>query len=187
MVSCDLNPRRCRADPGCDGGCGIRVPAVGQINRSIIVVDTFTQWLPERVRNVTDAFWDIAYAAAALVLSWRLSVATFDAIRSHTVSTVIGLPIGWLMLVGAVMLLLLALTAVLTAGRLLRGSNDLVRCRSRRLRRDVPDAYHGANAGRARPVDFTGRRVGALVRSSRSFKSASTDSHSSLVNSAWTM
>jgi TRAP-type C4-dicarboxylate transport system permease small subunit len=95
----------------------------GQINRSIIVVDTFTQWLPERVRNVTDAFWDIVYAAAALVLSWRLSVAAFDAIRSHTVSTVIGLPIGWFMLVGAVMLLLLALTALLTAGRLLRGSN----------------------------------------------------------------
>jgi TRAP-type C4-dicarboxylate transport system permease small subunit len=95
----------------------------GQINRSTIVVDTFTQRLPERIRNGIDAFWDIAYAAAALILSWRLSVAAVDAIRSHTVSTVIGLPIGWFMLMGVLMLFLLALTAVLTAGRLLRGSS----------------------------------------------------------------
>jgi TRAP-type C4-dicarboxylate transport system permease small subunit len=95
----------------------------GQINRSTIVVDTFTQRLPERVRNSIDAFWDLIYASAALILSWRLSVAAFDAIRSHTVSSVIGLPIGWFMLAGAAMLFLLALTAVLTATRLMRGSN----------------------------------------------------------------
>ena len=95
----------------------------GQLNRSNIVVDTFTQRLPERVRTAIDAFWDIIYAAAAVILSWRLSVAAFDAIRSHTVSTVIGLPIGWFMLAGVAMLFLLALVSVLTAGRLLRGSN----------------------------------------------------------------
>jgi TRAP-type C4-dicarboxylate transport system permease small subunit len=95
----------------------------GQLNRSNIVVDTFTQRLPERVRKAIDAFWDIVYAVAAVILSWRLSVAAFDAIRSHTVSTVIGLPIGWFMLAGVAMLFLLALVSVLTAGRLLRGSN----------------------------------------------------------------
>ncbi|HEV8263026.1 MAG TPA: TRAP transporter small permease subunit [Burkholderiales bacterium] len=93
----------------------------GQVKRSMIVVDTFTQRLPQRLRNVIDAFWDIAYAAAALILAWRLSVAALDAIRSHTVSTVIGLPIGWFMLVGVAMLVLLVLTALLTARRLLRG------------------------------------------------------------------
>src|SRR5262245_4477543 len=36
----------------------------GQINRSTIVVDTFTQRLPERVRNSIDAFWDLIYASA---------------------------------------------------------------------------------------------------------------------------
>ena len=50
-------------------------------------------------------------------------VAALDAIRSHTVSTVIGLPIGWFMLAGVTMLFLLALVSVLTAGRLLRGSS----------------------------------------------------------------
>jgi len=87
------------------------------------VVDTFTQRLPERVCAAIDAFWDIVYAAAAVILSWRLSVAAVDAIRSHTVTTVIGLPIGWFMLAGVAMLFLLALVCVLTAGRLLRGSN----------------------------------------------------------------
>jgi TRAP-type C4-dicarboxylate transport system permease small subunit len=95
----------------------------GQLHRSNIVVDTFTQRLPARVRNAVDAFWDVVYAAAAVILSWRLSVAAFDAIRSHTVSTVIGLPIGWFMLAGVAMLFLLALVCLLTAGRLLRGSN----------------------------------------------------------------
>jgi TRAP-type C4-dicarboxylate transport system permease small subunit len=95
----------------------------GQLNRSNIVVDTFTQRLPQRVRAAIDAFWDIVYAAAAVILSWRLLVAALDAIRSHTVSTVIGLPIGWFMLAGVTMLFLLALVSVLTAGRLLRGSS----------------------------------------------------------------
>jgi TRAP-type C4-dicarboxylate transport system permease small subunit len=94
----------------------------GQLNRSNIVVDTFTQRLSERVCTAIDACWDIVYAAAALILSWRLSVAAVDAIRSHTVTTVIGLPIGWFMLAGVIMLFLLALVCVLTAGRLLRGS-----------------------------------------------------------------
>ena len=95
----------------------------GQLNRSNIVVDTFTQRLPQRVRAAIDAFGDIVYAAAAVILSWRLLVAALDAIRSHTVSTVIGLPIGWFMLAGVTMLFLLALVSVLTAGRLLRGSS----------------------------------------------------------------
>jgi TRAP-type C4-dicarboxylate transport system permease small subunit len=93
----------------------------GQLNRASIVVDTFTQKLPTRVRNSIDASWDLVYAIAAVVLSWRMLIAAIDAIGSHTVSSVIGLPIGWFMLVGVLLLLLLALSAALTAFRLLRG------------------------------------------------------------------
>src|SRR6476620_7516513 len=50
----------------------------GQLRRSTIVVDTFTQRLPERARNSIDAFWDIVYSVAALILSWRLSIAAYD-------------------------------------------------------------------------------------------------------------
>src|SRR5262249_5215833 len=95
----------------------------GQLNRSNIVVDTFTQRLPERVRAAIDAFWDIVYAAAAVILSWRLLVAAVDAIPSHTVSTVIWLTVGWFMQSGVTMLCLLALVSLLTSDRLLRGSN----------------------------------------------------------------
>jgi len=96
---------------------------IGQLSRSTIVVDTFTQRLPERIRDYFDAFWDSLYAAIAAVLSWRLAVGALHAIRSHTMTTVLGLPIGWFMLLSAVMLLILALTALVTMSRLLRGSN----------------------------------------------------------------
>jgi TRAP-type C4-dicarboxylate transport system permease small subunit len=95
----------------------------GQLRRSTIVVDTFTQRLPESVRNAIDAFWDIVYSIAALILSWRLLIAAYDAIRTHTVSSVIGLPIGWFMMVGVAMLFLLSLIAIVTASQLCRGRN----------------------------------------------------------------
>jgi TRAP-type C4-dicarboxylate transport system permease small subunit len=94
---------------------------LGQISRSTIVVEAFTLWLPKRVRGWIDAAWDVTYAAIALILSWRLSIAAADAIRSNTVTTVIGLPLGWFMMVGVVMLLLLALTALIGIRRLVRG------------------------------------------------------------------
>jgi TRAP-type C4-dicarboxylate transport system permease small subunit len=95
----------------------------GQLRRSTIVVDTFTQRLPERALNAIDAFWDIVYSIAALILSWRLLIAAYDAIRTHTVSSVIGLPIGWFMMVGVAMLFLLSLIAIVTASQLCRGRN----------------------------------------------------------------
>jgi TRAP-type C4-dicarboxylate transport system permease small subunit len=95
---------------------------LGQIHRSTIVIDTFTARLPEVVRRWIDAFWDFLYAAIVLVLAWRLAIGAFDAIRSHTISTVLGLPIGWLMLVSACMLVLLSAAAVATMTRLLRSA-----------------------------------------------------------------
>jgi TRAP-type C4-dicarboxylate transport system permease small subunit len=86
------------------------------------VIDTFTARLPEVVRRWIDAFWDFLYAAIVLVLAWRLAIGAFDAIRSHTISTVLGLPIGWLMLVSACMLVLLSAAAVATMTRLLRSA-----------------------------------------------------------------
>jgi TRAP-type C4-dicarboxylate transport system permease small subunit len=95
----------------------------GQINRSTIVIDTFTQRLPGCVRNYIDAFWDFLYAIISAILSWRLAVGAVDAIRNHTVTTVLGMPIGWFMFLGTIMLLILTLAALATMSRLLRGSN----------------------------------------------------------------
>jgi len=93
----------------------------GQLARSNIVIDTFTQRLPEVVCRRIDAFWDLLYAVVALLLAWRLGVGAFDALRSHTITTVLGLPIGAFMLVSTALLLVLAAAAAVTTSRLLRG------------------------------------------------------------------
>jgi TRAP-type C4-dicarboxylate transport system permease small subunit len=94
---------------------------LGQMTRSTIVVDTFTKGLSARTCRAIDAIWDLLYALFALILSWRLAIGAFDALRSHTVTTVLGLPIGWFMIAGTILLLLLSVVALLTGGRLLRG------------------------------------------------------------------
>ena len=93
----------------------------GQLSHSNIVVDTFTQRLPEKVCRWIDAFWDFLYALIALVLAWRLGVGASDALRSHTVTTVLGLPIGVFMFASTAFLLVLAAAATVTTSRLLRG------------------------------------------------------------------
>jgi TRAP-type C4-dicarboxylate transport system permease small subunit len=93
----------------------------GQITRSTIVVDTFTRRLPAHACRTIDAFWDLLYAFFALILAWRLAIGAFDAVRSHTVTTVLGFPIGWSMAASTILLLLLSAAALLTLRRLLRG------------------------------------------------------------------
>jgi TRAP-type C4-dicarboxylate transport system permease small subunit len=92
----------------------------GQLSRSNIVVDTFTKRLPDKVCRRIDAFWDLSYAAVTLVLGWRLGVGAIDALRSHTISAVLGLPIGVFMLVSTILLFVLAAAAVVTMNRLLQ-------------------------------------------------------------------
>jgi TRAP-type C4-dicarboxylate transport system permease small subunit len=91
----------------------------GQITRSTLVVDTFTKLLSVRACQGIDAFWDLLYALFALILSWRLAIGAFDALRSHTVTTVLALPIGWFMAASTMLLLLLSATAFVSVGRLL--------------------------------------------------------------------
>ena len=94
---------------------------VCQSVRGNISVDTFTAWLPKRVRDGLDALWDLVYALAALVIAWRLAVGALDTLRSRTVSMMLGLPVGWAMVACAAMAALLAVVAVATALRLMRG------------------------------------------------------------------
>jgi TRAP-type C4-dicarboxylate transport system permease small subunit len=89
--------------------------------RGNIAVDTFTTWLPDRARSGLDALWDLVYALAALVIAWRLAVGAIDTLRSRTVSMMLGLPIGWAIAACAVMAAFLAVVAMATAWRLLRG------------------------------------------------------------------
>jgi TRAP-type C4-dicarboxylate transport system permease small subunit len=92
---------------------------LGQITRSTIVVDTFTKRLSPRTCRAIDAFWDLVYALFSLILAWRLAIGAWDALRSHTVTTVLGLPVAWFMAVGTILVLLLCAAAWTTAVRLL--------------------------------------------------------------------
>jgi TRAP-type C4-dicarboxylate transport system permease small subunit len=91
-----------------------------QARRGNIFVDTFTMWLPQPVRDRLDALWDLLYCGLALVIAWRLAVGAYDAMRSNTVSMMLGLPTGWAIAACAVMAAFLALVAAATAARLLR-------------------------------------------------------------------
>lgn len=86
-----------------------------QLRRANMLVDTFTSRLPARATACIDAFWDVVYAAVALLLGWRLAVGAGDAIASRTGSMVLGLPVGWAIAACAVMAGLLALAALATA------------------------------------------------------------------------
>ncbi len=91
-----------------------------QAMRGNIMVDTFTNWLPPRARAMLDALWDAVYAAAALIIAWRLAEGAAETIRSQTVSMMLGLPIGWAMAACAAMAVLLGIVAIATAVTLLR-------------------------------------------------------------------
>jgi TRAP-type C4-dicarboxylate transport system permease small subunit len=93
---------------------------VCQAARGNIVVDTFTNWLPVRARAALDALWDLVYAAAALIIAWRLAIGAADTIRSHTVSMMLGLPTGWAIAACAVMAAFLGIVGIATALRLMR-------------------------------------------------------------------
>jgi TRAP-type C4-dicarboxylate transport system permease small subunit len=91
-----------------------------QARRGNIFVDTFTMRLPQRARDILDALWDLLYCGMVLIIAWRLAIGAYDALRSNTVSMMLGLPTGWAIAACAVMAAFLALVAAATAARMLR-------------------------------------------------------------------
>lgn len=86
-----------------------------QARRGNIVVDTFTNWMPARMRHGLDALWDLVYAGAAGVIAVQLARGAYDSISSRTVSMVLGLPVGWAIAVSAGLAGLLAVVSIATA------------------------------------------------------------------------
>ncbi len=66
--------------------------ALCQARRGNIFVDTFTGWLPRRAQAAIDSLWDLAYALAMALISWRLIVGAIGERQSGTVTMVLGLP-----------------------------------------------------------------------------------------------
>jgi len=93
-----------------------------QALRSNIVVDTFTNRLPQRAQNGIDAFWDMVYATMMAVLTWCMVQGTMDFHRSGETTMMLQLIVWPAIAVCTLLSGLLTLIAVVTAVRVARGT-----------------------------------------------------------------
>lgn len=94
--------------------------AYGTLNRSNILVDSFTTWLPRRLQDAIDGVWSLAWSLAALLLAWRMLLGALDARASATRSMVLGIPLWGGIGLGALAFAATALAALVWVPRLLR-------------------------------------------------------------------
>jgi TRAP-type C4-dicarboxylate transport system permease small subunit len=99
-----------------------------QARRGNIMVDTFTNWLPARVTELMDAFWDLAYAGLMGYVGYCLVFGSLDALKSGETTMQRQLVIWPSIALATLLCIILAATAVLTAIRLL--ANTSTRARS---------------------------------------------------------
>jgi TRAP-type C4-dicarboxylate transport system permease small subunit len=92
-----------------------------QARRGNIMVDTFTGFLPQRARNLIDAFWDLVFAAFMAFCSVGLSVGTREFLANNQSTPQLLIPVWPIVALCALLAALIALTAILTAVRLWRG------------------------------------------------------------------
>lgn len=93
---------------------------VCQLRGANIVVDSFTNRLPSRLRAGLDAVWAVAYALAAGLIGWQLAKGASDALASGTTSMVLRLPFGWAIAASSLLAGWLAVAALVSAARHLR-------------------------------------------------------------------
>ena len=91
-----------------------------QLHNANIMVDTFTTRLPVRAQAALDGLWALVYGGVALLIAWQTAVGARDTITSGTTSMVLGLPIGWAMVLASAFAFWLAAVALVTATRALR-------------------------------------------------------------------
>ena len=91
-----------------------------QLRRGNIFVDTFTLKLPQRWQRGIDAFWDVIYALVMALISWRLAVGARAALASGENTMVLQLPSYLPIAICSGLAALVAVTALVSASRLLR-------------------------------------------------------------------
>lgn len=90
-----------------------------QARRGNIIVDTFTAWMPKRVIDLIDAFWDLCYLAFMTFCATGLVVGTLEAFKSRETTMQLQLLVWPVIAVSAALCILLAITALVTAIRLI--------------------------------------------------------------------
>jgi TRAP-type C4-dicarboxylate transport system permease small subunit len=93
-----------------------------QLHGANIIVDFFTQRLPERATRRLDAIGALLLAAMCALLSWRTSVGAMAVREAGETSMILGLPMWWAYVSLAPGLALTALIAVVQAARCWQGS-----------------------------------------------------------------
>jgi len=95
--------------------------AYGTLMRSNILVDSFSSWLPARVNAIIDAFWTLIWAVVALFLARGMAIGAWEALHTHTTTIgLLGVPIWWVIAIGAVCFVATAAAAFYWVWRLLR-------------------------------------------------------------------
>jgi TRAP-type C4-dicarboxylate transport system permease small subunit len=92
-----------------------------QLRGANLFVDTFTGRLPDLAQRRLDGCWAAVYAVVAGLIAVMMAVGAVETIRNGTRSMVLGLPIGWPIAVGAILVVWLAIVVAITALRDLRG------------------------------------------------------------------
>lgn len=96
-----------------------------QLHGANIIVDFFTQALPERATRRLDAVGALLLAAMCALLSWRTSVGAIAVREAGETSMILDLPMWWAYASLAPGLALTALIALVQAARCL-GGGDLI-------------------------------------------------------------
>lgn len=91
------------------------------LQRSNIMVDTFTMHLGLRTRQIMDAFWDMVLALIMGVFTAGLGVAALEAVKNHETTMQLQLLIWPAIAVSAALSALLVAAALTTAVRSIRG------------------------------------------------------------------
>lgn len=87
---------------------------------SNVIVDFFTQRLPERARDALDAAMNLVFAAVAVVLTWRLIEGGVTAYERDKRSMFLQLPDWWGYSIGALAMTLWVVVCLLIAWERLR-------------------------------------------------------------------
>jgi TRAP-type C4-dicarboxylate transport system permease small subunit len=92
-----------------------------QLHRGNIIVDFFTQKLPERGQRRLDGIGALMVAAMCALLAWRTAVGAFAVHEAGETTMIVSLPMWWAYASLAPGLALAALIALMQAVRQLRG------------------------------------------------------------------
>jgi TRAP-type C4-dicarboxylate transport system permease small subunit len=96
--------------------------AYGTLMRSNILVDSFSSWLPARVTHLIDGFWMLVWGVVVLFLARGMAIGAWEALHTHTTTIgLLGVPIWWVVAIGAACFLATAAAALYWVARFVRG------------------------------------------------------------------